>query len=53
MILGAHESTAGFRRLVNDPRFAALPGILETPPLPSGEPSFADGLRRLRRLVRR
>jgi deoxyribonuclease-4 len=39
---------APFRRLVNDPRFAALPGFLETPPLASGEESFALGLRRLR-----
>jgi deoxyribonuclease-4 len=39
---------APFRRLVRDPRFAALPGFLETPPLGSGEESFALGLRRLR-----
>jgi deoxyribonuclease IV len=40
-----------FRRLVNDPAFAALPGLLETPPLPGGRPSFATGLRRLRSLI--
>lgn len=39
-----------FGRLVRDPRFAALPGFLETPPLPSGEESFALGLSRLRAL---
>jgi deoxyribonuclease-4 len=42
---------APFRRLVRDPRFAALPGFLETPPLASGEESFALGLRRLRSLL--
>jgi deoxyribonuclease-4 len=41
---------APFRRLVHDPRFATLPGFLETPPLASGEESFALGLRRLRGL---
>jgi deoxyribonuclease-4 len=44
---------APFARLINDPRFAALPGFLETPPLPSGEESFALGLSRLRALRRR
>ena len=44
---------APFARLIHDPRFAALPGFLETPPLPSGEESFAEGLRRLRALRRR
>ena len=44
---------APFRRLVEDARFAALPGFLETPPLPSGEESFALGLRRLRALATR
>ncbi|HEY3357273.1 MAG TPA: deoxyribonuclease IV [Polyangia bacterium] len=44
--------TGSFRRFVNDPRFATVPAVLETPPLPSGEPSFADGLTRLRRLIR-
>jgi deoxyribonuclease IV len=42
-----------FARLVNDARFAKLPGYLETPPLPSGEESFALGLSRLRQLLRR
>ncbi len=40
-----------FRRLVNDPRFARVPGVLETPPLPDGSTSFASGLRLLRSLV--
>jgi deoxyribonuclease-4 len=42
---------APFRRLVRDPRFAKVPGYLETPPLPDGEESFAEGLRRLRSLL--
>ena len=42
--------TAPFARLVGDPRFAGVPGYLETPPLPSGEESFALGLSRLRDL---
>ena len=41
---------APFRRLVADARFARVPGYLETPPLPSGEESFALGLSRLRAL---
>jgi deoxyribonuclease-4 len=44
---------APFGRLVGDPRFVALPGFLETPPLPSGEESFALGLSRLRAVARR
>lgn len=44
---------APFRRLVNDARFADVPGFLETPPLPSGEESFALGLSRLRALLPR
>ncbi len=44
---------APFARLVNDPRFAGLPGYLETPPLASGEESYAQGLTRLRSLVKR
>jgi len=44
---------APFGRLINDARFAELPGFLETPPLPSGEESFALGLSRLRGLKRR
>jgi deoxyribonuclease-4 len=39
-----------FARLVRDPRFAHLPGYLETPPLASGEESYALGLARLRAL---
>ena len=39
-----------FRFLVNDPRFAATTGVLETPPLESGEMSFQQNLKRLRRL---
>ena len=42
-----------FARLVRDERFAALPAFLETPPLPSGEESFALGLSRLRGLASR
>ncbi len=42
-----------FRRLVNDDRWAKIPGFLETPPLPNGEESFAEGLRRLRSLLRK
>jgi deoxyribonuclease-4 len=37
-----------FGRLVRDPRFAQLPGYLETPPLANGEESYALGLSRLR-----
>jgi len=40
-----------FRRLVNDPRFASVPAVLETPPGPGGRPSFAAGLRWLRGLL--
>jgi deoxyribonuclease IV len=42
-----------FGRLVRDPRFAALPGYLETPPLPSGDESYALGLSRLRSLLQK
>jgi deoxyribonuclease-4 len=42
---------APFGRLVGDPRFAELPGFLETPPLPNGEESYALGLSRLRSLI--
>jgi deoxyribonuclease IV len=44
---------APFARLVRDARFADVPGYLETPPLPSGEESFALGLSRLRALLPR
>ena len=37
-----------FWRLVNDPRFARVPGILETPSGPDGLPSFARNLARLK-----
>lgn len=37
-----------FRRLVNDPRFADLPGYLETP---GGEEAYPDEIRLLRSLV--
>ena len=40
-----------FWRLVNDPRFADLPGILETPSGPDKLPSFARNLARLRALI--
>ncbi len=40
-----------FGRLVRDSRFLALPGFLETPPLPDGEESYAQGLSRLRSLL--
>jgi len=46
---------SGFRNLVNDPRFADLPGILETPKGENERGELWDraNLRRLRRLVRR
>lgn len=40
-----------FWRLVNDPRWAKLPGILETPSGPDKLPSFARNLARLRKLI--
>jgi deoxyribonuclease-4 len=40
-----------FWRLVNDGRFARLPGVLETPPGPDKQPSFKRNLRRLRALI--
>ncbi len=40
-----------FWRLVNDPRFARTPGILETPSGPDKQPSFARNLARLRALL--
>jgi deoxyribonuclease IV len=40
-----------FGRLVRDPRFAELPGYLETPPLANGDDSYALGLSRLRSLL--
>jgi deoxyribonuclease IV len=40
-----------FWRLVNDPRFARIPGVLETPPGPDKQPSFKRNLERLRALI--
>jgi deoxyribonuclease-4 len=40
-----------FWRLVNDPRFAQIPGVLETPPGPDKLPSFKRNLERLRALI--
>jgi deoxyribonuclease-4 len=40
-----------FWRLVNDPRFARIPGVLETPSGPDKQPSFKRNLERLRALV--
>jgi deoxyribonuclease-4 len=40
-----------FWRLVNDPRFARVPGILETPSGPDKLPSYARNLARLRGLI--
>ena len=42
-----------FGRLVSDPRFAALPGYLETPPLANGDESYALGLSRLHQVGRK
>jgi deoxyribonuclease-4 len=42
---------AAFGPLVRDPRLAHLPAYLETPPLASGEDSYAQGLTRLRSLL--
>jgi deoxyribonuclease-4 len=40
-----------FWRLVNDPRFATVPGVLETPHGPDKLPSFARNLARLRAMI--
>jgi deoxyribonuclease-4 len=40
-----------FWRLVNDARFAAVPGVLETPSGPDKLPSFKRNLERLRALI--
>lgn len=40
-----------FWRLVNDPRFATTPAVLETPSGPDKLPSFARNLQRLRALI--
>lgn len=47
-----HLGLAPFRRLVNDPRFARIPGYLETPPI-DGKESFSRNLGILRGLSRR
>ncbi|HZS36629.1 MAG TPA: deoxyribonuclease IV [Polyangia bacterium] len=46
-----HIGLEPFGRLVRDPRFAAVPGYLETPPLANGDESYALGLQRLRSLL--
>ncbi len=38
----------GFKLLVNDERFEKLPGVLETPPLPSGDDSYKKNLKLLK-----
>jgi deoxyribonuclease-4 len=40
-----------FWRLVNDPRFARIPGVLETPSGQDRQPSFKRNLERLRALI--
>jgi deoxyribonuclease-4 len=40
-----------FWRLVNDPRFASVPAVLETPSGPDKQTSFARNLARLRALI--
>ncbi|RME00163.1 MAG: deoxyribonuclease IV [Deltaproteobacteria bacterium] len=40
-----------FERFVNDPTFAGIPAILETPPLEDGRPGFKENLTRLRGLL--
>jgi deoxyribonuclease IV len=42
--------TAPFVRLVNDPRFAAVPAVVETPAEPDGSSSFARNIRTLKGL---
>ena len=42
-----------FARLVNDPRLAGMPGIVETPPEPDGRSSFARNIDTLKALRRR
>ncbi len=46
-----HLGLVPFWRLVNDPRFASTPGVLETPPGPDGKPSFSRNLAVLRGLI--
>ena len=40
--------SAPFARLVNDARFAGLPGVVETPALPDGSSSFAHNINTLK-----
>jgi len=46
-----HLGLLPFWRLVNDPRFRDVPGVLETPSGPDGKRSFARNLVRLRALI--
>jgi len=41
-----------FARLVNEPCFAEVPALVESPPDPDGRPSFARNVRRLKALRR-
>jgi len=51
--IGAGEIGSGaFRRLVNDRRFAGVPGVVETPPEEDGSMSFARNIRALKALRR-
>jgi deoxyribonuclease-4 len=43
---------AAFARLVNEPRFAGLPAVVETPPEENGSMSFARNIRTLKGLRR-
>lgn len=42
-----------FRRLLTDRRFAGVPTVLETPPLPGGERGFKENILYLKQLARR
>ncbi len=44
---------AAFRRLVNDPRFATVPAVVETPAEPDGSLSFGRNVRTLKAMRRR
>jgi deoxyribonuclease-4 len=50
-----HIGRAGFKHLVNDPRFAGVPKILETPKgeNPKGRDWDKVNLEKLRRMIRR
>ncbi len=41
-----------FRRLLRDRRFARIPAVLETPPLPGGDRGYRENLAILRKLAR-